>query len=163
MTSGRRSADKRSFKTMYADKKITCQALAQLNSDRKLRACAHLSVATFNRVVLLVGEAQTPELRRRAFDLIKDIPEIRRITNEVTIEDPLLIEERSNDTWVTTKVKTALLAERDLHSTQIKVITENSTVFLMGLVSHEQASIAVAVTRQVKGVYKVVTLFEYGN
>ncbi len=156
-------SDRRSFKTIVQDKKITCQSLIQLNSDRDLKQQSHISVTTFNRVVLLVGEAQTPGIRGRAYELVKNVPNIRRITNEITIGDPVSAKEISTDVWITTKVKTAMLAEKGLSSTQIKVITEDGVVYLMGLVTHHQADLAVDVARTVTGVQKVVTLFEYVN
>lgn len=156
-------ADRRSFKTIVQDKKITCQSLIQLNSDPDLKKQSHISVATFNRVVLLVGEAQTPTARGRAYELVKTVPNIRRITNEIIIGEPVCAKEISADVWMTTKVKAAMLAEKGLSSTQIKVITEDFVVYLMGLVTHHQADLAVDVARTVTGVKKVVTLFEYVN
>lgn len=154
-------SDRRSIKTIVSDKKITCQALMRLNSDSRLKEKSHLAVTTFNGVVLLVGEAQTPELKCCAYELVKAVPEIRRINNEISVGESLSTKECSNDAWITTKVKTALLRERGLRSTQIKVLTEDSIVYLLGLVTHSQADIAVEVARTVKGVRKVVTLFEY--
>lgn len=133
----------------------------QLNCAPELKNCSHIAVSTFNRVVLLVGEVPTSALRKRAYELVKEVPHIRRINNEIEIAASLSTKAGSLDAWVTTKAKTALLAEKGLNSTQIKVITENSVVYLMGLVSHEQAEIAVEVVREVAGITKVVTLFEY--
>lgn len=154
-------ADRRSFKTIVQDKKITCQSLIQLNSDKDLKQQSHISVAAFNRVLLLVGEAQTPAARGRAYELVKTVPNIRRITNEITIGEPVCAKEISADVWITTKVKAAMIAEKGLSSTQIKVITEDSVVYLLGLVTHHQTELAVEVARTVTGVKKVVTLFEY--
>lgn len=154
-------SDRRTLSTIVKDKKITCQALIQLNSEPQLKECSHISVTTFNRVVLLVGETGTPLLRKRAYELVQAVPNIRRINNEIEIGQPLNNSERTNDIWITTKVKTAMVAEKGLNSTQIKVITENSVVYLLGLVTHEQADIAINVARQITGVTKVVTLFEY--
>lgn len=153
--------DRRDIGTIFQDKKITCKALLQLNSEPLLKGRSHITVATFNRVVLLVGEVETLELQKQAYELIKAIPHIRRINNEIVVDSPLTTSESSNDTWITTKVKTAMLAEKGLRSTQIKVITEDCVVYLMGVVSHEQADIAINVARQVNGVRKVVTIFEY--
>jgi osmotically-inducible protein OsmY len=156
-------AERRTFDTIVKDKKIAYDALIQLNSEPDLKDNAHISVATFNHVVLLVGEAPSLELRRRAYELVKVVPNIKRINNEIQVCPPLTEKERSLDTWVTTKVKAAMLAEKGLNSTQIKVITEDGAVYLMGLVTHQQAGIAINVARQVTGVTKVVTLFEFTN
>jgi osmotically-inducible protein OsmY len=154
-------ADRRTLETMLRDKQITCKALLQLNSDLELKEQSVIAVVTFNRVVLLVGQAETSELRKRAYELVKDVPNIRRINNAIQIAAPLSRDESSRDTWITTKAKGAMLAEKGLNSTQIKVVTEGGVVYLMGLVSHNQAETAINVVRQVTGVNKVVTLFEY--
>ena len=146
---------------MLQDKQITCKALVQLHSEPRLKEYSHISATAFNRVLLLVGETKTPELRQRAYELVKIIPNVRRINNAIIIETPLTKSEISKDAWLTTKVKTALLREKGLNSNQIKVITEDRAVYLLGLVTHDQAEIAVNVTRQIEGVAKVVTLFEY--
>ncbi len=157
------TGDRRSISTMMVDKKINCQALIQLNSEPRLKKTSHITTTTFNRVILLVGETRTEALRHRAYELVKAVPDIRRINNAVIIADPLDSKERTMDTWTTTKVKSIMLAEKGLNSTQIKVVTEDSVVYLLGLVTHPQAELATDVARQVSGVRKVVTLFEYIN
>lgn len=156
-------SDRRSLKTIVQDRKISCQALIQLNSEPALKAQSHIAVATFNGVVLLVGETNSPEHKQRAYELVKAVPHIRRINNEIVIGEALSTKESSADVWMTTKVKAAMMAEKGLNSTQIKVLTEDNTVYLMGLVTHHQAELAVEVARTVTGVRKVVTLFEYVN
>jgi len=116
---------------------------------------------TFNGIVLLVGQAPTPALHRRAYRITRSVRHVRRIFNQITLEHPTPPTTRTNDTWITTKVKAALLGKKGLHSTQIKVVTENGTVFLMGLTSMQQAKLAANTTRRVHGVIKVVKLFEY--
>lgn len=155
-------SDRRNIATIVEDKKITCKALMQLNTEPLFKN-SHISVTTFNRVVLLAGQVQNVQMRNRAYDLVKCVPNIRRINNQICIAESLNTTDKSIDTWITTKVKTAMLAEKDLKSTQIKVSTEDRTVYLMGVVTHPQAESAVEVTRQVHGVEKVVTLFEYIN
>lgn len=154
-------SDRRNMPTIIEDKKITCRSLLQLNSDPVLKQRSRIAVTTFNRVVLLTGEVSNLHLKATAYELVKDVPRIRRITNEITCAEPLTAAQQSADAWITTKVKTAMLAEKNLGSTQIKVATENKVVYLMGLVSHNQAELAIAVAREITGVKKVVTLFEY--
>jgi osmotically-inducible protein OsmY len=69
--------------------------------------------------------------------------------------------QRSKDTWITTKVKANMLAEKNLNSGQIKVVTEDGAVYLMGIVTKHQSRVASDVARRVTGVKRVVTLFEY--
>lgn len=153
--------DNRSTKVIFEDRDITYQAQKRFNDNEGLREKAHVSVATFNHIVLLVGQVPTEEMRNSAEDVVKSIPKVKLIHNEITVENPISQVARTNDTWLTTKVRTALLAEKGLNSAQIKVVTENSIVYLMGLTSRGQAEQATEVVRQIAGVRKVVKIFEY--
>ena len=81
--------------------------------------------------MLLAGQAKTDELRTRVYQIASDIPNLKLIYNEISIETPTTQSVQTHDAWITTKVKSAMLAEKGLNSTQIKVITENSVVYLM--------------------------------
>jgi osmotically-inducible protein OsmY len=155
------SYDQRTFDTVGTDQTITHQAQLKLTGDRIVDENAHIVVASFNRIVLLVGQAPTPELRERATKLVQEVPKIRRIYNEITIAKPISAIKRSNDTWITTKVKTGLVTHAGLDAAKVKVVTENGVVYLMGIVTHDQANIAVDAARKVSGVKRVVKLFEY--
>ncbi len=154
--------DKRSLKTQMHDRDASQTAQNLINHDRKLRDRSHISVATYNHIGLMVGQAQTPALRKRAFQLVSKIKYFRRIYNEVTIAGSTSEVQRANDDLMTGKVKAALLTAKGVHSNQIKVVTENSVVYLMGIVSKKQAKIAANVARRVSGVRKVVMVFQYG-
>ena len=153
--------DHRNIKTIMADRNITYKAAKLIATDPALSDNTHISVATLNGIVLIVGQAPTDALREQAQNLVEQVPNIRRIYNRVSIESPTSVLTRSSDTWITTKVKTKMLAEKGLHSSQIKVVTENGVVYLMGLVSRPQSDLAANVARRVSGVQKVVKLFEY--
>jgi osmotically-inducible protein OsmY len=154
--------DNRSIKTMAKDKESELQADLKLRQDSQLKT-AHIDATTFNQIMLLVGQAPTAEISQRAYDVVSRIPNIKRIYNEITIGQPTSLARRSQDTWITTKVKTKMLAEKGLHSTQIKVVTENGVVYLMGLVTRSQGNLAAEVASRISGVQKVVKLFEYLN
>ena len=87
----------------------------------------------------------------------------RKVHNELAVAGPTSMISRTNDSWLTTKIKSALAAEEDTDATRIKVVTENGVVFLLGLLSRAEADAAVAVTRDIQGVQKIVKLFEYMN
>lgn len=156
--------DNRSMKTIATDNDTTLKAQNRIDTEAMLgNNQTHISVSTFNHIVLLVGQASTSAERDRANELVSGLPNIKRIYNEITIEQPTSMKTRSDDAWITTKVKSRMLAEKGLHSSQIKVITENGTVYLLGLVTRTQGSKAALVASTVTGVQKVVTLFEYQN
>jgi osmotically-inducible protein OsmY len=154
-------ADKRPVNTMLKDRDIANVALERIQHDSELRMKARITVAVFNYNLLLIGQAPTAELRDHAYKLVSSVPGIKRIYNEITIEAPISAMQQTNDSWMTTKVKTMMVAEKGLNSGQIKVVTENAVVYLMGIVTHKQADIATDIARQVSGVRKVVKLFEY--
>lgn len=153
--------DSRSMKVMAHDQDIDTKARDIINDDVDLKFKSHLSVTTFNQIALAVGQTPTPDLRDRLIKKLQTIPNVKRIYNEITIEPPTSSSARSHDVWLTTKVKTALLAQSGLHSSQIKVVTEKSSVYLMGVVSKSQGEIAAQATSKVEGIAKVVKLFEY--
>jgi osmotically-inducible protein OsmY len=153
--------DNRSFKQMNIDSHLTSEAKIQLDSNTTLKNNAHINVAVYNSVLLLTGEAPTPELRDEAYNLISAIPGIKHIYNEITVEPPISGKQKVKDSWITTKVKSAMLAKSGLRSSNIRVSTENGVVFLMGDVSHNQADLAADVARRISGVKQVVKVFEY--
>jgi len=153
--------DERSLDTIYHDAEITQQAQYNLKSDPALKGLTHINVTSFNGTVLMVGQVARSELRPKAYQLVSDIPGVKHIHNELTVEGLTSAATRSSDVWITTKVKSAILAEKGLHSAQIKVLTENGVVYLMGLVTQKHADTATNVARSVMGVRKVVRAFEY--
>ena len=153
--------NQRSFKVMLQDQNAVSRAQRVIDKDPTLKGKTHISVAVYNHICLMVGQADSPALRDRAYELVAQVPNISRIYNEVTISGPTSLIQRSNDTWITSKVKAAMLAERGLKSTEIKVITEDSVVYLMGLVSPQQAALATNIARRIRGVSKVVKVFQY--
>lgn len=153
--------DKRSSEVILQDQEISNQALSYLNSDVNLKGVARVSIATFNHVVLMVGQTESEELRQRAYDDVRKVHGVKRIYNQVQISPVLTTWDQSEDAWVTSKVKTVMLAKKGLSSSQIKVVTENKIVYLMGLVTPNQAKLATESARSVSGVKKVVQVFEY--
>jgi len=152
--------DKRSTQAMLEDQQIANRASAALNSDPQLKDNARISVAVFNKVVLMIGQAKSTAARQRAYQDVRSVSEVKRVYNQVVISDQLSLMDASKDTWITSKVKTAMLMKKGLHSSQIKVVTENKVVYLMGVVTPKQAQLATDAARQVDGVQRVVQVFE---
>ncbi|MBV54105.1 MAG: phospholipid-binding protein [Coxiellaceae bacterium] len=153
--------DKRDIKTVLNDRKTTQTAVNLIKADSELKGRSNIHIATFNHVLLLVGQAQTPELKTRAYQIVSSVKGISRIYNEITVSGATSSLQHTNDTWLTTKVKTALIAKAGLKSNQFKVVTENNVVYLMGLTGHEQGDEITNIARHVEGVTKVVTVFQY--
>jgi len=155
------AGDKRGMKTMMQDRDMANVALKRISADPELKKQTHIAIAGYNHVLLMAGQAPTEELRSRAYNLISTVPNVKRIYNEVTIEPGLSATTIANDTWITTKVKSAILAEKGVSSDSIKVVTENGVVYLMGLVTPGQANAVANASSRISGVKKVVKIFEY--
>lgn len=153
--------DKRNFKTMKADHLAHSIAMNHLNKDPLIVDHSHIALSVFNRVGLLVGQAQAPEVRDRAYYIVTHVKGIDRVYNEITIGPATKVMQRTNDVWIATKVRTMMLGKPGLQSTNLKVVTSNGVVYLMGVVSRSQADLAVDVARRVSGVVKVVKVFDY--
>ena len=121
----------------------------------------HISVATFNNVLLITGQVSDPNQKIGIDKLAKEESDANEIYNFTTIEKPTSVLTRMSDSWITAKIKTQLIAINDVDPTQIKVVTENGVVYLMGIVPPTQANIAVEVARTTTGVQQVVKIFSY--
>jgi len=158
--------DRRSAGTFVDDEIIEVKAVKELFSDQEIFDNTHINVTSYNNIVLLSGEAPTDALKNKAASIVSPIPKVRKVHNEIVIAAPSSLLTRSSDTWITAKVKTNLFQVKDspgFDPTRIKVVTENGSVFLMGLVHRNEADIVIDATRTVSGVQRVVKLFEYIN
>lgn len=143
------------------DEQIETMALVNLDKASEQLADSHISVTSYNAVVLLSGQVANSDLRALAGSTVGKINRVRQVYNELQIQGETSFLSRSNDSWLTSKVKSKLLANGDVESGRIKVVTENGTVFMMGLLSRAEADQAVDVVRNTGGVQKVVKVFEY--
>lgn len=122
---------------------------------------SHMDVSSFNGVVLLVGETPVASLKVQAEKIAQSTPDVTKVYNEISVQAPVSFSQTSKDVWITSEVKSVLLVKPGLRSGSIKVLTENSVVYLMGLVTKQQADLAVDAARRVDGVQRVVKVFEY--
>ena len=153
--------DRRTLGSFIDDETIELKSRKALNSDASLGENMHVNITSVNGVVLLTGETAAAEQRDRAIADVREVLGIRRIVNELRVAPISNLANRANDSWLTSKAKARLIATKDLDSGQIKVVTENSTVYLLGLVKKNEADIVTEAVRQVGGVRRVVKLFEY--
>ena len=152
--------DRRSVSTMEADVRIFHVVHKAIVSDPQFRD-SRIIVSSFNRVVLLVGQTPTASLRVVAEKIAHSNPGVTRVYDEVTVDNPLPMTQRTKDSWITSQVRSNMLTKKGLESGSIRVVTENGVVYLMGIVSAEQGRLSVDVARRVNGVNKVVKIFQY--
>ena len=153
--------DRRSTGTFIDDEIIELKILDVISKDRELWDRSHVNATSYNNVVLLTGEAPNETLRVRLETLVKGVQKVRAVHNELAIAAPSSALSRSSDSVITGRVKTSIIRLDVNLAARTKVITENGVVFLMGLVSREEADTATNVARQVGGVQRVVKVFEY--
>lgn len=154
--------DRRSLGAQTEDQSIELRGLRELNQEINTPGTGSISITSFNRRVLLSGQTATEATRQKAEEVIRTrVPNIKDIYNEVEVIGTADFVTRSKDTGLTARVKTGLVRERNVSVNAIKVVTERSTVYLMGLVTHEEGERAAIISSRVSGVTRVVTLFEY--
>jgi len=155
--------DRRSTGTFIDDQDLKWKLSQAIYADKGISDEAHINITVYNGAVLLSGEAPSEDLKLRANAIAARTKKVVRVFNEITIESPSSVVSRSHDSYVTGKVKIALLdtPEDQLDLTHVKVVTENGTVFLMGMVTEKEATVATNLSRTVGGVKKIIKLFEY--
>lgn len=155
--------DHRKLEQVILDEKIAKNASDKLAANFNVKNNSNIGVTSFNQVVLLTGQAANESTRQEAEDIVRSIPEVKRIYNQITVKGTASSLTQASDAWITTKIKTQMLATKGLKSGSIKVVTENGTVYLMGIVNQDQAETAVDIARQVQGVQRVMKIFQYTN
>lgn len=155
------AADRRTTGIYVEDENIEIKAARKMETN--LGEESHVNVTSFNQNVLLTGEVPDAERKAKAESLMKEVEQVRSITNEIVVSPKTDLSTRANDTYLTSKVKTTFLTENKFQANYVKVVTENSVVYLMGLVTKEEADAAVAIASSTSGVEKVVKVFEYIN
>lgn len=155
--------DHRKLEGILKDQEITKKVSDKIVANHALSDGNHIEVTTFNQVVLLTGETSTADERQQAEEIARSNPDVTKVYNELTVKGATSTLTRTSDSWITTKIKTEMLATQDLKSGTIKVVTENGTVYLMGIVTRSQADMAVDIARKASGVQKVVKIFKYTN
>ncbi len=155
------AGDSRSLQTISDDEDAAYQANSRLSADPNFTEKARVTALVFDHEMLLVGQAPTAALKEKAENMVKSIPEIKKIYNQIALKRPLRALEGASDAMITTNVKTRMLTTTNLKSNQFKVVTEDNVVYLLGLTTRKQAAIAVEIARNSTGVKRVVTLFKY--
>jgi osmotically-inducible protein OsmY len=138
-------------------------ALRNIKASHPGLADANISVTSYNGFVLITGQVNTPEQITQAGAAVSQMRNVRKVHNELVVAGPTTLLSRTNDRFLSTKVNKALLGSDEIDSSRIKVMTENGVVYLMGVVSRQEADLAVDAARQVYGIQKIVKVFDYLN
>ena len=130
-------------------------------ADPALDKDSHIVITSYNGVVLLAGQTPRADLKAKAEQAAAAVQRVKKVHNELQVLPPSSLLARQNDTWLTTKIKTQMLADANIPGSRIKVVTENGIVYLLGLLTKQEAAQATNLVQGVSGVQKIVKLFEY--
>lgn len=155
--------DRRTPGTVIDDKNLDLLIGKKLLSDKYLKSYSHTNTTVHNGIVLITGEASSQEVANRILAVVKDTPNIKRIESDIVIAPKSSLLSRGNDSAITGKVRAALLSVKlpNFDPTLINISTERGKVYLMGIVTHQEAHAITETARRVKGVKSVTKLFEY--
>lgn len=150
--------DRRTSGAIYQDESLALSIRQRI--DGRFGNLTHVNVAPYNRTILLTGEAPD-ERTRAAIDAdVRDIANVRGIVNDIQIRPVSSLAERTNDAFITSKIKARFLDSGKVNPVHIRVVTEAGVVYLLGLVTEAEANDAVEIARTTGGVRKVVKIFD---
>ena len=153
------ATDPRSVGTQVDDGTLEVRVNNALDKDQQIKKDARINVTAYQGKVLLTGQSPSSDLAARAKQIAMGVDGATEVYNEIRNGQPIGLGTASNDTWITTKVRSQLLASDQVKSSNVKVMTENGEVFLLGLVTEREGQAAADTASRVSGVKHVTTAF----
>lgn len=150
--------DRRSTGTQADDETTEWKAAQRI--PEKFKAASHVNFTAYNRRVLITGEVPSEEAKSVVGEQTRQVAGVTEVFNELNIAPASGYGNRSNDSYITSKLKARLVDSNQLSANHIKVVTENGVSYLMGIVNEREAKVAVAIARTTDGVRKVVNVME---
>tara|TARA_B110000495_G_scaffold87049_1_gene75056 strand:+ start:159 stop:752 length:594 start_codon:yes stop_codon:yes gene_type:complete len=156
-------ADRRSTEVQFIDNQIFLASWAPVHKiiDNKVQK-SHFNLMAYNKTILIVGEASSEEVKNKITEALSKITNVKVVHNKMTVGKVCSIKQRAKDTITTSNVKTRLFLEikNEVHPMHVKIMTENDTIYLLGIVNNKEADEAIRIAKSSKGVKLVVPLFE---
>ena len=150
--------DRRTSGTQLEDEGIEIKGSSRIKDA--LNGKVHVNLASYNRQVLITGEASNERDAKYVSEIISQVDNVRSVLNEIQVANVSTFSERSQDVLIQSKVKASLVDSKDIFASAFKVHAERGVIYLMGRVTQREADRAVEVARNVSGVQKVVKVFE---
>ncbi|SPY33091.1 division/outer membrane stress-associated lipid-binding lipoprotein [Pasteurella canis] len=157
------ATDPRTVGTQVDDETLEEKVRIAIYKDEQVKSEARINIVSYSGRILLIGQAPNSNLAEVATSLAKGVENVTEVYNQIRIQPQITFGQIAKDGIMTTEIKSKMLVDSRVKSTDIKVITENGEVFLMGNVTQAQAAAAADVSRNVSGVKKVVKVFNYLN
>ncbi|ROR94796.1 osmotically-inducible protein OsmY [Sinobacterium caligoides] len=151
----------RTWGSIIDDQSIETTATVNIDKAFAGKAEANFTVTSYNGIILLVGQVPNAEMKSTAEATVKRLRKVRTVYNELTIAGPISLPARSNDSWITTKAKSKLLATEGVPSGRIKILTENGVIYMLGLLTRAEAKTSVDAIANTYGAQRIVQVFEY--
>lgn len=155
------ATDPRTAGTQIDDETLEEKVLSAIKKDAQIKAEGRVNVVSYSSRILLIGQVPNNSLKVQATNLARGVELVDEVYNELRLAQPITIGQISKDGWITTQIKSKLFVNSNIKSADIKVITENGEVFLMGNLTQSQADAAAEVARHVSGVNKVIKVIKY--
>jgi len=152
--------DRRTPGAYFDDSGIEIQMRKFLHGSKRVRSQAHVNPTSLNGILLLTGETTSEQIKQEVATYANNIKGVRQVIDESRISGKTGLLSRTNDTWITSKVKTKLVLKMGTTANRIKVVSEFGQVYLMGLVTQAEADKATDIARSVGAVVRVVRAFE---
>jgi osmotically-inducible protein OsmY len=152
-------ADRRSVGAQADDEAIELKIGNNIGSGYGDRV--HVNVTSYNGLVLLTGEVPTQDLVASIAQIARTTAKVRRVENDLTVDPVSSVGSRTNDSYITSKIKARFVEANKFAPNHVKVVTERQVAYLLGLVRHDEADTAAQIAATTSGVVRVVKLFEY--
>ncbi len=152
--------DRRTVGTQLDDQNAATSVSYQWSKSDSLKEQTNLQVDVYNGVALLTGQAPQQGLIDEAVSRTQEVTYIKKIHNQIRIGDPIGAGTQANDIWLASKVRTKIVADERVPALQVKVVVQDSEVFLMGRLTNLEATAAVDIARNITGVARVIRAFE---
>ncbi len=152
---------KRTVGTQVEDQNIETKVSHNLRRTDARLGDARINVDSYNGIVLLTGQVPSQELKEKATGIAREVRNVRDVHNEIAVAANLPASQRLSDTWLNTRIRTTLAANDRIDTGRIRVVTENATVYLMGIVSRAEADRIVDAVSSAGGMQRIVKVFDY--
>jgi osmotically-inducible protein OsmY len=156
--------DRRLPEIILSDRGIERKAFEELMDNQELALQSHINVNVYNGLALMTGEVPSIAIKNQILDIVRVIPHVRMVRDNLVIAPPSDATARANDALLTAQVNAALMQIHTLPNfdpAMVKVVTENSVVYLMGRVSREEGGVVINVTRLQPNIKQIITVFDY--
>ncbi|WP_133543460.1 division/outer membrane stress-associated lipid-binding lipoprotein [Mesocricetibacter intestinalis] len=155
--------DPRTVGTQVDDETLELKVASAVRKDEQIKREGRVVTVSYSNRILLIGELPNESLKEVATGLAKGVEGVQEVYNEMRVGAPIGFTQQSKDSWITTQIKSKMLVDSAVKATDVKVITENNEVFLLGNVTPAQGDAAAEIARNISGVQKVVKVFKYIN